>query len=203
MRFSHTKTALCDRKDTQSHFAVNAARNIMCVGTFERGNQNVQQSLVSMPHAALYVSGRTSMSARAGCFLCFNAARNIVCVGTHHRSDGRRIRGIVSMPHAASCVSGQYKEETSCSRRLFQCRTQHYVCRDIELGVLHLGEKGFNAARGIMCVGTPIPHATPAHQACVSMPHATLWSGHVALRPCRSTSHFLLLYDSIRFVLFQ
>ncbi len=33
MRFSHTKTALCDRKDTQSRFAVNAACGIMCVGT--------------------------------------------------------------------------------------------------------------------------------------------------------------------------
>ncbi|EFM22740.1 hypothetical protein HMPREF9166_1621 [Selenomonas sp. oral taxon 149 str. 67H29BP] len=27
------ETALCDRKDTQSRFAVNAARSIVCVGT--------------------------------------------------------------------------------------------------------------------------------------------------------------------------
>ena len=33
VRFLHTKTALCDRKDTQSRFAVNAARSIVCVET--------------------------------------------------------------------------------------------------------------------------------------------------------------------------
>ena len=57
VRFLHTKTALCDRKDTQSRFAVNAARSIVCVETTTR------RDLV--------------MSA-----YCFNAARSIVCVGT-------------------------------------------------------------------------------------------------------------------------
>ena len=57
VRFLHTKTALCDRKDTQSRFAVNAARSIVCVGT------RTTPSLGSF-HAG------------------FNAARSIVCVGT-------------------------------------------------------------------------------------------------------------------------
>ena len=35
VRFLHTKTALCDRKDTQSRFAVNAARSIVCVETLK------------------------------------------------------------------------------------------------------------------------------------------------------------------------
>lgn len=33
VRFLYTKTALCDRKDTQSRFVVNAARSIVCVET--------------------------------------------------------------------------------------------------------------------------------------------------------------------------
>ena len=110
VRFLHTKTALCDRKDTQSRFAVNAARSIMCVG-------------------------------------------------------------IVRVLPISRAIS------------LFQCRTQHCVCRDDHPE--HLAESGFsrfNAARGIMCVGT---------------------RQNAALRPCRSTSHFLLIYDSTRFVLFQ
>ena len=55
VRFLHTKTALCDRKDTQSRFAVNAARSIVCVGTSSAGRLK---------------------------FGSFNAARSIVCVET-------------------------------------------------------------------------------------------------------------------------
>ena len=36
----------------------------------------------------------------------------------------------------------------------FQCRTQRYVCRDAKAIALNLYKAGFNAARGIMCVGT-------------------------------------------------
>ena len=57
VRFLHTKTALCDRKDTQSRFAVNAARSIVCVET------RMDKSLI--PHGG-----------------SFNAARSIVCVET-------------------------------------------------------------------------------------------------------------------------
>ena len=57
VRFLHTKTALCDRKDTQSRFAVNAARSIVCVET----NMNKVAELLDES---------------------FNAARSIVCVET-------------------------------------------------------------------------------------------------------------------------
>ena len=57
VRFLHTKTALCDRKDTQSRFAVNTARGIMCVGT---------SYMLRQQHAAF----------------CFNTTRGIMCVGT-------------------------------------------------------------------------------------------------------------------------
>ena len=57
VRFLHTKTALCDRKDTQSRFAVNAARSIVCVET----NISPVQFVPSCS---------------------FNAARSIVCVET-------------------------------------------------------------------------------------------------------------------------
>ena len=57
VRFLHTKTALCDRKDTQSRFAVNAARSIVCVET--------------------KIKGFVAIAA-----LSFNAARSIVCVET-------------------------------------------------------------------------------------------------------------------------
>ena len=60
VRFSHTKTALCDRKDTQSHFVVNAARSIVCVGTNDLEGDERKQYTVSMPHAALCVSGHYS-----------------------------------------------------------------------------------------------------------------------------------------------
>ena len=57
VRFLHTKTALCDRKDTQSRFAVNAARSIVWLG-------------------------RRSTRCLRGSGTSFNAARSIVCVGT-------------------------------------------------------------------------------------------------------------------------
>ena len=82
VRFLHTKTALCDRKDTQSRFAVNAARSIVCVET---------------PPCS------TRYSRRLG---SFNAARSIVCVETPSRLLPRK------------------------GTPLFQCRTQHCVCRD-------------------------------------------------------------------------
>ena len=82
VRFLHTKTALCDRKDTQSRFAVNAARSIVCVETC-RGNRRRSNFRVSMPHAALCVLGRIAAIVAAGWWR-FNAARSIVCVETAH-----------------------------------------------------------------------------------------------------------------------
>ncbi len=147
------ETALCDRKDTQSRFAVNAARSIVCVETFTRG-LGILTLLVSMPHAALCVLGQrqqrhshrlvdVSMPHAALCVLgqtdgiwpnpsdsCFNAARSIVCVGTIC-SHPRDASIFVSMPHAALCVLGRLQPPSNAS----PCGC-------------------FNAARSIVCVGT-------------------------------------------------
>ena len=134
VRFLHTKTALCDRKDTQSRFAVNAARSIVCVGTeslskatskpsaFQCRTQHcvcwdrsVHERLrgavsVLMPHAALCVLGRYG-----GAIFCGDFS--------------------VSMPHAALCVLGPNDlSKTRYPETKFQCRTQHCVCWDIERG---------------------------------------------------------------------
>ena len=60
----------------------------------------------------------------------------------------------VSMPHAALCVSGPGKFLLKIVWNMFQCRTRHYVCRDSCEKTLNLCFICFNAARGIMCVGT-------------------------------------------------
>ena len=108
VRFLHTKTALCDRKDTQSRFAVNAARSIVCVET-PLVKFFVVGMCVSMPHAALCVSRRLRILLFHWKIRCFNAARSIVCVETSTKS----LKSAVST--------------------LFQCRTQHCVCRDAQL----------------------------------------------------------------------
>ena len=201
-----------------------------------------------MPHAALCVSGRTDQVG------CYNPLA-------------------VSMPHAALCVSGHYEVGVLDCEGKFQCRTRHYVCRDFVAyyydngnamfqcrtrhdvcrdltkstisckhtcfnaarGIMCVGTIRFrrtrralicfNAARGIMCVGTALSSSTAARSRgfnaargimCVGTmcPAALVPCGlrrrfgktkrrNAALRPCRSTSHFLLLYDSTRFVLFQ
>ena len=147
VRFSHTKTALCDRKDTQSHFVVNAARSIVCVGTSAR---------------RLIPRTKISFQCRTQHCVC----RDIV--------DFARSHGVeVSMPHAALCVSGHkisIREGQACQ---FQCRTQHCVCRDKDMGRIASDFKGFNAARSIVCVGTErqvLRNTKPE----VSMPHAAL-----------------------------
>jgi len=109
---------------------------------------------VSMPHAALCVSGPHCFRSDSFLVRCFNAARGIMCVGTLRRNFACRVV------------------------TLFQCRTRHYVCRDvvitigtfvaIPVSMPHAAlcvsgpasttatgsSNGFNAARGIMCVGT-------------------------------------------------
>ena len=135
--------------------------------------------IVSMPHAALCVSGLPSLDRELLLASCFNAARGIMCVGTMFLERKRiqmfgfnAARGImcvgtpnygnnmmggsyVSMPHAALCVSGHPKFDTERPTLVeFQCRTRHYVCRDSPIQHHTLGSLCFNAARGIMCVGT-------------------------------------------------
>ena len=172
VRFLHTKTALCDRKDTQSHFVVNAARSIVCVGTHRREREGVRRS-VSMPHAALCVSGPSDDSGSPWQALFQCRTQHCVC---------RDRKGIA------------YRE----AYRGFQCRTQHCVCRDRRLihvtsagygvsmphaalcvsgqeasDVLTDGGSRFNAARSIVCVGTPL-NLRRLYVGAVSMPHAAL-----------------------------
>ena len=66
----------------KSQHSFNAARSIVCVGT-EKGLIQMKNATVSMPHAALCVSG-------------------------HEFDEEVGISEIVSMPHAALCVSGQH-----------------------------------------------------------------------------------------------
>ena len=81
VRFLHTKTALCDRKDTQSRFAANAARSIVCVETCSspvsvrwQTGFNAARSIVCVETKTI----RQTISDRAS----FNAAHSIVCVET-------------------------------------------------------------------------------------------------------------------------
>ena len=105
VRFLHTKTALCDRKDTQSRFAVNAARSIVCVEALHASRRRAHEQ-VSMPHAALCVSRQ-------------------LCKGEDY------LHWRVSMPHAALCVSRLNDGPHRITfLKGFQCRTQHCVCRD-------------------------------------------------------------------------
>ena len=106
VRFLHTKTAPCDRKDTQSRFAVNTARSIVCVGTC---NVTVEVEKTQSFNAArgIMCVGTNKICKLSTANEGFNAARSIVCVGTPR--GGRRGR----------------------SARTFQCRTQHCVCRDL------------------------------------------------------------------------
>ncbi len=103
VRFLHTKTALCDRKDTQSRFAVNAARSIVCVETKSDVVARARAT-VSMPHAALCVSRPRSCQTGRSFVKGFNAARSIVCVETPAAVELSDLL-LVSMPHAALCVS--------------------------------------------------------------------------------------------------
>ena len=109
--------------------------------------------------------------------VCFNAARSIVCVETRVGNVPRE-RDSVSMPHAALCVSRQVGLSIRTRLLMFQCRTQHCVCRDDSFWrravALHVSMPhaalcvsrpvrymnsymkiwSFNAARSIVCVET-------------------------------------------------
>ena len=130
VRFLHTKTALCDRKDTQSRFAVNAARSIVCVETVIPNPCHHAQG-VSMPHAALCVSRHGTMQSLRLDVKCFNAARSIVCVETFK---GGLLWKCFSRFQCRTqhCVCRDFKGYRANWLALyeFQCRTQHCVCRD-------------------------------------------------------------------------
>ena len=104
VRFLHTKTALCDRKDTQSRFAVNAARSIVCVETLLMKTFRNPLMSVSMPHAALCVSrhGKAPWYHR---HLQVSMPHAALCVSRQNAGKCREFCEYVSMPHAALCVS--------------------------------------------------------------------------------------------------
>ena len=181
--------------DTQSRFAVNTARSIVCVGTHSQTQR--RPSTPSFNAARSIVCVGTSIFARDGwlfwsfnaarsivcvgtrktcqqrcAFERFNAARSIVCVGTHYDQISR-LRPPVSMPHAALCVSGLLLATMTITYSMFQCRTQHCVCRDKFFILFTKGGESFNAARSIVCVGTQSSRR-PYSALTVSMPHAAL-----------------------------
>ena len=138
VRFLHTKTALCDRKDTQSRFAVNAARSIVCVETVTLLG-TIPKSGVSMPHAALCVSrqaGRMGLEWKRSVFQC--RTQHCVC------RDGFR-----------EAYRGRFG--------MFQCRTQHCVCRDAvsRSPCPARAEKAFWKDETAECGFAPVPEHFP------------------------------------------
>ena len=174
VRFLHTKTALCDRKDTQSRFAVNAARSIVCVETsyprkFNVGRGRFQcrtqhcvcrdkneryygRDIVVFQcrtqHCVCRDTARESVMRMAS--LCFNAARSIVCVETTENLSMWLGKVCFNAARSIVCVETVLAMTGEDEEFGFQCRTQHCVCRDF----LHKNLKG-------------IVHI-------VSMPHAAL-----------------------------
>ena len=173
VRFLHTKTALCDRKDTQSRFAANAARSIVCVETingkylsriafrFQCRTQHcvcrdlrmplylLEELYVSMPHAALCVSRRIDL--RFSFLLVAFQCR------TQH------------------CVCRDRKDyEGSNQNHWFQCRTQHCVCRDPGKGVRDENGIIVSMPHAALCVSRHKNSASLYSIDEVSMPHAAL-----------------------------
>ena len=66
---------------------------------------------------------------------------------------------LLSMPHAALCVSRPPLYTEDPLDYVFQCRTQHCVCRDKLSGSKSTLPTRFNAARSIVCVETLCPAA--------------------------------------------
>ena len=130
VRFLHTKTALCDRKDTQSRFAVNAARSIVCVETDDQFDP-MDNVLVFQCRTQHCVCRDTCLRRTTGSRLGFQC-RTQHCVCRDKKPyDWKKDFSFVSMPHAALCVSRQGLYETYMALCMgFQCRTQHCVCRD-------------------------------------------------------------------------
>ena len=104
VRFLHTKTALCDRKDTQSRFAVNAARSIVCVET-----SSTRSSLTGLPQFQCRTQHCVCRDIVAFCCVVYTVNVSMphaaLCVSRPQRADSLKLRLAVSMPHAALCVS--------------------------------------------------------------------------------------------------
>ena len=131
----------------------NAARSIVCVGTTET-TYGTADLPVSMPHAALCVSGQEVSS---DIFINeVSMPHAALCVSGHQISRLRPPQRNVSMPHAALCVSGRRSRVRNASRarsvsmpHAALCVSgQHCIC------IIYFAPQCFNAARSIVCVGT-------------------------------------------------
>ena len=107
------ETALCDRKDTQSRFAVNAARSIVCVGTPD--NKEVflmkRRFQCRTQHCVCWDKKPYDHTKDFSLFQC----RTQHCVCRDKLYDGGRVAKVpVSMPHAALCVSRRCVPQPLC-----------------------------------------------------------------------------------------
>ena len=111
----------------------NAARSIVCVETQLRANEIWKLNSFNAARSIVCVETRVEVDIDNACN-CFNAARSIVCVETSVERFSRAFINVVSMPHAALCVSRPPKHPIRDAKvPMFQCRTQHCVCRDKSL----------------------------------------------------------------------
>ena len=156
VRFLHTKTALCDRKDTQSRFAVNAARSIVCVETSYPRKFNVGRGRFQCrtQHCVCRDINSWELRLGEGAFQC--RTQHCVCRDKNERYYGRDI--VVFQCRTQHCVCRDLVLGLEQSFLLmFQCRTQHCVCRDAFAPTDFTFQiTGFNAARSIVCVETRV-----------------------------------------------
>ena len=128
-------------------------QHCVCRDVYDAPTENVDE-FVSMPHAALCVSGPAAafamLLALAGfnaarsivCVgtlfsflmafgaLCFNAARSIVCVGTCIIYFAPQFYCGFNAARSIVCVETAPLNSLRKAGKTFQCRTQHCVCRD-------------------------------------------------------------------------
>ena len=163
VRFLHTKTALCDRKDTQSRFAVNTARGIMCVGTRNRIVLRCTGAGVSMPHAALCVSGQDARRLGRSSQYSFNTARGIMCVGTSYMLRQQHAAFCFNTTRGIMCVGTLDLNIGGSNVSMFQYHTWHYVCRDdVSRSPCPVrAEKAFWKDETAECGFTPTPEHFP------------------------------------------
>ena len=177
VRFLHTKTALCDRKDTQSRFAVNAARSIVCVETssvpfatrrskrFQCRTQHCVCRDYTSWHALMKITPFQCRTQHCVCRdaqniptliigLSFNAARSIVCVETE-------IFDVIwaeayGFNAARSIVCVETKRVRRRKSRHFSFNAaRSIVCVETRMDKSLIPHGGsFNAARSIVCVET-------------------------------------------------
>ena len=113
-----------------------------------------------MPHAALCVSRRLRILLFHWKIRCFNAARSIVCVETSTKSLKSAVSTLFQCRTQHCVCRDAQLRSIQITLEEFQCRTQHCVCRD-DIANAHgcLAFCGFNAARSIVCVETLCPAA--------------------------------------------